>query len=85
VIGVSVGAMFITQDAGLVVAALSSLRFDPLPSNPQMVGAPPQFKVTKATIEFLQKLQKDGKNIEVTPYHPRFCAPTAKFLELSCS
>ena len=30
-----------------------------------LVGAPPQFKITKATIEHLQKLQKDGKIVEV--------------------
>lgn len=65
VLGVSVGAMFITQDAGLVGAALTSLKFDALPGNPNLVGAPPQFKVTKATIAFLQKVQKDGKSIEV--------------------
>ena len=65
VLGISLGAMFITQDAGLVGAALKELKFEPLPGNPKMVGAPPQFTVTKATIDFLQKVQKDGKTIEV--------------------
>jgi hypothetical protein len=61
----SFGALFITENAGLVGAALTSLKFESLPGNPNLVGAPPQFKVTKATIEFLQKIQKDGKTIEV--------------------
>ena len=65
IVGSSVGAMFITENAGLVGGALAELKFEALPGNPKMVGAPPQFKVTKATIEFLQKLQKDGKVVEV--------------------
>jgi hypothetical protein len=65
IVGSSVGAMFITENAGLVGAALAELKFEALPGNPKLVGAPPQFKVTKATMEFLQKLQKDGKIVEV--------------------
>jgi hypothetical protein len=64
-LGATLGAMFITQHAGLVSAALTTLKFEPLPGNPQLVGAPPQLKVTKATIDYLQKLQTQGKIIEV--------------------
>ncbi len=65
VVGASLGAMFITQNAGLVGAALTELKFEEQPGDPKLVGAPPKFKVTKATIDFLQKLQKDGKTVEV--------------------
>ena len=64
-LGASLGAMFITEHAGLVSAALTQLKFDPLPGNPQLVGAPPQLKVTKATIDYLLKLQNDKKIVEV--------------------
>ena len=64
-IGFSLGAMFITQNAGLVSAALMQLKFEELPGNPKLIGAPPQLKVTKETIDFLTKIQKDGKIVEV--------------------
>ncbi len=65
VVVVSVGAMYITENAGLVGGALKELKFDQLPGNPKLIGAPPEFKVTKETIDFLTKLQKDGKTIAV--------------------
>jgi len=65
VVASSMGAMFITENAGLTSAALKDLKFEAIPGNPKLVGAPPQFKVTKETIEHLQKMQKDGKVIEV--------------------
>jgi hypothetical protein len=65
VVGFALGAMFITQYAGLVSAALTELKFEAQPGNPKLVGAPPQLKVTKATIEYLHKLQNDGKIVEV--------------------
>jgi hypothetical protein len=64
-VGAAVGAMYITENAGLVSGALQDLKFEQLPGNPKMIGAPPQLKVTKATIEYLQKLQKEGKIVEV--------------------
>jgi len=64
-VGASLGAMFITENAGLVSAALKDLKFEEQPGNPKLIGAPPQINVTKATIDYLQKLQKDGKTIEV--------------------
>ncbi len=64
-LGITLGAMFITQNAGLVSAALQQLKFEELPGNPKLIGAPPQLKVTKETIDFLVKLQKDGKLVEV--------------------
>ena len=64
-IGFSLGAMFITEHAGLVSAALTELKFEAQPGNPKLIGAPPQLKATKATIDYLQKLQRDGKIVEV--------------------
>lgn len=61
----SLGAMFITQHAGLVAGALTELKFESLPGNPKLIGAPPQFKVSKATIDYLLKLQNDNKIVEV--------------------
>jgi hypothetical protein len=55
----------ITQDEALVSAALKTLRFESLAGKPGVVGAPPKFKVTKKTIEHLEKLLKDGSVIEV--------------------
>ncbi len=65
IVGASVGAMLITENAGLVGAALTELKFEAIPGNPKLIGAPPNFNVTKATIEYLQKLLKDGKIVEV--------------------
>jgi hypothetical protein len=65
VVGSSLGAMFITQHAGLVAGALTALKFEAQPGNPKLIGAPPQFKVSKATIDYLIKLQNDNKIIEV--------------------
>jgi hypothetical protein len=65
ILGSVLGAMFITQNAGLVGAALKELKFEALPANPQMVGAPPQFKVTNDTLNFLKKLGQENKIIEV--------------------
>jgi hypothetical protein len=64
-VGMLLGAMFIAQNAGLVSAALQQLKFEELPGNPKLIGAPPQLKVTKETIDFLVKIQKDGKLVEV--------------------
>ena len=43
---------------------LSTLKFESIPPQPRVVE-PPKFKVTKATIEHLEKLMKEGKTIEV--------------------
>jgi len=59
------GAKLISQDAALVSGALTELKFEMAPGPPGLVGAPPKLKVTKQTIEFLQKLQKEGKVVEV--------------------
>lgn len=61
----SAGAMLITQNAALVSGALTELKFEAKKPDPNLIGAPPQFTITKATIEYLQKLQKAGKTIEV--------------------
>jgi hypothetical protein len=55
----------ITQYEALVSGALTTLKFESLPGKPGLVGAPPKLKVTKQTIEYLEKLRKDGKIIEV--------------------
>jgi hypothetical protein len=61
----SLGANLITQNEALVSAALKELRFESQPTKGGVVGAPPRFRVTKQTIEHLDKLMKDGKAIEI--------------------
>jgi hypothetical protein len=62
----SLGAKsLITEDEALVSGALTTLKFESVPGTPGLVGAPPKLKVTKQTIEYLEKLRKDGKLIEV--------------------
>jgi hypothetical protein len=61
----SLGANLITQNEALVSAALNHLKFESQPNKGGLVGAPPRFKVTKQTLEHLEKLMKDGKTIEV--------------------
>jgi hypothetical protein len=56
---------FITQDEALVSSSLTALKFESLPGKPGVVGSPPKYKVTKQTIEHLEKLLKEGKIIEV--------------------
>jgi hypothetical protein len=59
------GANLISQNAALLSAALTELKLESVPGPPGLVGAPPKFKVTKKTIEYLEKLQKDGTIVEV--------------------
>lgn len=59
------GAKLITQDEALVSGALRELKFESVPAKAGLVGAPPRLKVTKQTIEFLEKLAKEGKLVEV--------------------
>lgn len=59
------GANLISQNAALLSAALSELKLESVPGSPGLVGAPPKFKVTKKTIGYLEKLQKDGTIVEV--------------------
>jgi hypothetical protein len=61
----SLGANLITQNEALVSAALNQLKFESQPSKAGLVGAPPRFKVTKQTLEHLEKLMKDGRSIEI--------------------
>ena len=44
---------------------VTTLKFESLPPPQGLVGAPPKFKVTKATILHLEKLLKEDKVIEV--------------------
>jgi hypothetical protein len=55
----------ITQDEALVSGALTALKFELVSEKPGVVGTPPKFKVTKITIDHLEKLMKDGKVIEI--------------------
>jgi hypothetical protein len=59
------GAMFITENAGLTGGVLKELKFEQQPGDPKLIGAPPVFKITKDTLDYLQKLQKDGKTVAV--------------------
>ena len=60
------GANLITQDEAKVGGVLQELKLESVkPKDPTIVGAPPRYRVTKATIDYLEKLMKDGKMIEV--------------------
>jgi len=65
VFGALGASRLITQNEALVSAALGSLKFESVPPPAGIVGAPPKFKVTKATLAHLEKLMKEGKTIEV--------------------
>jgi hypothetical protein len=64
-IGLVAAKNLISQDAALISAGLRTLKFEPLAGKPDVIGAPPKFKVTRQTIEYLEKLRKDGATIEV--------------------
>jgi hypothetical protein len=55
----------ISQDAALASGVLTTLKFEPVPGKPDVIGAPPKFKVSKETIEFLTKAMKDGSIVQV--------------------
>ena len=57
--------LLITQDAALVGGALSTLKFESAPGKEKVIGGPPKFKITKATLDYLTELHKSGKTIEV--------------------
>ncbi len=62
----SMGAAYwISQDAALVSGALTELKFESVPAESGLIGAPPKLRVSKATIQYLETLLKEGKTIEV--------------------
>ncbi|MGD9721065.1 MAG: hypothetical protein AB7O59_03305 [Pirellulales bacterium] len=62
----SVGANYlISQDAALAGGVLATLKFERVAPKPDVIGAPPKFKVSKQTIEFLTKAMKDGSIVQV--------------------
>lgn len=63
-ISLAVGtALAITENQAIVMPVLQSLKFEPIPS--KVLGGPQKFKITKATIEHLQKALDDGSVIIV--------------------
>jgi hypothetical protein len=64
-VGLVSAKTLITQDAALASGVLTTLKFEAQSGNPKVIGAPPKFKVTKETIEYLDKLRKQGKTIDV--------------------
>ena len=44
---------------------LAELKFESVPGKAGLVGAPPKFKITKQTLDHLEKLSKEGKLIEI--------------------
>jgi hypothetical protein len=56
-----VGANLITEKQGIVAPALEELKLQLVPS--KVIGGPQRYTVTKATIDHLQKLMKEGKVI----------------------
>ena len=65
IMSTAIGAMYITQNCAIVTGTLNELKFEQQPNQTKMIGGPQNFKVTKATIDYLQQLQKDNKTIEV--------------------
>ena len=61
----SLGANLITQDESLVSNVLAELKFESVPNKKGLIGAPPKFKVTKHTLDYLEKLSKEGKEVEI--------------------
>jgi hypothetical protein len=59
------GANLISQNAAMMSAALTQLKLEAIPGPPGLVGAPPKFKVTRKTIEYLEKLEKTGAIVQV--------------------
>ena len=57
------GANLITENQGMVCPAIEKLKLEVVKS--KVIGGPQRYKVTKATIDYLQKLMKEGKVIVV--------------------
>jgi hypothetical protein len=57
--------LLISQDAALVGGALATLKFESAPAATKAIGGPPRYKISKATLDYLAQLQKEGKLIEV--------------------
>ena len=74
----SLGANLITQDEALVSGVLAELKFESVPNKTGLVGAPPRFKVTKQTLTNLEKLSKEGKEIEIQGNGSLKIVPAAK-------
>ena len=54
-----------TPNQGTVTPVLVDLKLEELPCPTGICGAPPKFKVTQATIDYLTQLKDDGKTIVV--------------------
>jgi hypothetical protein len=74
----TLGANLITQDEALVSGVLAELKFESVPNKTKLLGAPPKYKVTKQTLEFLEKLAKDGQVIEIQGNGSLKLVPAAK-------
>ena len=74
----SLGANLITQDEALVSGVLAELKFEAVPNTSKLLGAPPKFKVTKHTLDYLEKLSKEGKVVEIQGNGSLKILPAAK-------
>ncbi len=74
----SLGANLITQDEALVSGVLAELKFESVPNKTGVIGAPPKFKVTKHTLDYLEKLSKEGKVVEIQGNGSLKIVPAAK-------
>jgi hypothetical protein len=54
-----------TQDQGKVSPVLVALHLEELPAPPHICGAPPKFKVTQETVDYLTQLKDDEKTVVV--------------------
>ncbi len=74
----SLGANLITQDEALVSGVLAELKFESVPNKTKVLGAPPKFKITKQTLDYLEKLSKEGKVVEIQGNGSLKILPAAK-------
>ncbi len=58
-------AMYISETQAIVQSGLAGLKFEKVEPKRGLIGAPSQFKITPATIQYLGSLMKQGKQITV--------------------
>lgn len=64
-VGLMGSALYISQDQALVSGALGELKFEPVSARSGLIGGPSRFKISQQTLDYLDKLAKGNKQIEV--------------------
>jgi hypothetical protein len=58
-------AYYISETQATVQAGLTELKFEVVKTEGGLIGAPTRLKITKATLEHLRGLMKEGKELSV--------------------